>query len=225
MTWKPSRPYKPLQLSIALALVAGCDSRGGESMDAAPEGQAPAAAGALPAQGGDPVAQAQQRAVAALSILLPDARSARYAEVRAGTAGAVCGTVDAKQADGKYSGPRPFVVSPEGVAVVSTTPLVNFDDPEDVFPDYYIRWCATPAELRTIGPRIALPEAPPPTVDDIPELLESDIADAAAPAEPPQPLPEPPKAKAKASAPPAAPGDDSFSSAVLRERKDGGAGK
>lgn len=224
MTWNRTRTNKALQLSIALALVAGCDSRDAESMDAAPEGQVPAAAGTLPGQGGDP-AQAQQRAVAALSILLPDARSARYAQVRPGTAGAVCGIVDARQADGKYSGPRPFVVSPEGVAVVSTTPLVNFDDPEDVFPDFYIRWCATPAELRTIGPRIALPDAPPPMADDIPELLEGEIAGAEAPAEPLPPPREAPSVQAKASAPLAPPGDDSFSSAVLRERRDGAAGK
>ena len=212
-------------LMVAGLLVAGCDSQSDEAAPGSEGAVPPAAEGALPAAaGGDTAAQAQQKAVNALSGILPDAKSARYAEVRAGTAGAVCGMVDAKQPDGKYSGPRPFVVSPEGVAVVSTSPQVMFDDPEDVFPDFYIRWCATPAELRLIGPRVALPGAPAPTnVEDIPDLLEQEIA--AAPPPPPAEPPPPPTAQAKATTPAAPPGDDSFSSAVVRERKDGAPGK
>jgi hypothetical protein len=215
-----------ITLLIAGLLVAGCDW--GRDEDAAPgsEGAAlPAGADALSAAGGDSAAQAQQKAVHALSVILPDAKSARYAEVRAGTAGAVCGMVDAKQPDGKYSGPRPFAVSPEGVAVVSTSPQVMFDDPEDVFPDFYIRWCATPAELRLIGPRVALPGEPPPTVEEIPDLLEQEIAAAPPPLPPAAPEPPPPTAQAKATTPAPPPGDDSFSSAVVRERKDGAPGK
>jgi hypothetical protein len=229
MTWNSLKlPNRPVGLLVALAFVWGCGSRdGGEAEAGADETVVPASAGTVPGQNGETAAQAQQRAVSALSVILPDAKSARYAEVRPGTAGAVCGLVDAKQGDGKYSGPRPFVVSPEGVAVVSTTPQVNFGDAEDLFPDFYIRWCATPAELRLIGPRIALPEAsPPPAADELPELLESEIAaapPAGGPAEPP--LPEAAAAQPKASAPSAPPGEDSFSSAVLRERKDGAPGK
>jgi hypothetical protein len=215
-------------LLLALALFAGCDSRDADEPAAGGEAALPASAGAFPEQSGDQGAEAQQRAEAALAIIIPDPKSARYADVRPGTAGAVCGIVDAKQADGKYSGARPFVVSPEGVAVISTTPQVNFGDPEDVFPDFYIRWCATPAELRTIGPRIALPETPPPMPDDIPDLLEGEIAAAApppeAPAQPPLPPRDAPAAQAGTNPPPPA-GEDSFSSAVLRARKDEGSGK
>jgi hypothetical protein len=203
---------------LILLLLAGCDSEPAPEAGPAPDGSLPAAAdasgAASPAQ---QAAQNQQRASQALAAILVDPESARYSEVRAGAAGSVCGLVDAKQADGKHGGPRPFVVTPEGVAVISTTPQVMFADPEDIFPDFYIRWCASPEELQGIGPRIA--SGPAPDVNLAEDLTS--IIDAAVP----PPAAEPPvteTAKAPPPPPAQAPGEeDSFSRAVLRNRSDG----
>lgn len=207
---------------LALLVVAGCDS----NRDAVPEGESgspmlPAAANAPPppAEG---AARAEERAKAALGVILVDPESARFAEVRSGTAGSVCGLVDSKQGDGKYAGPRPFVVTPEGVAVISAAPRVMFDDPEDVFPDFYIRWCASPAELRTIGPRVALTDRIETDLEvgDIGDLIE--VPEAGLPVEPPAP-PDSKSAAAPAVAAANPPGrdQDSFSSVVLRKPSEG----
>jgi hypothetical protein len=85
---------------------------------------------------------------------------------------------------------RPFVVTPEGVAVVSTTPEVRITDPEDPFPDFYIRWCASPAELARLQPNMIGGETlglgadpPTPEIPDVPPDLPMDIAPV--PVEPP----------------------------------------
>jgi hypothetical protein len=214
-------------------LLAGCES--GEEAPAQ-EGAGspalpPAAAGASASPAAD-AARAEERARAALAVILVDPKSARYSEVRRGTAGSVCGRVDSKQADGKYAGARPFVVTPEGVAVVSAAPRVVFDDPEDVFPDFYIRWCASPEELRTIGPSVALS-------DRLETGLEAGniagLDGIIAPEIPPSPEAPvavgeaPPASKADAPRSPAAGAnqgareEDSFARAVLRKEESGAA--
>jgi hypothetical protein len=207
------------KLLILLLLLAACDSDPAPEIEPVPDGALSAAAGApSTASPAEQAAQNQQRASQALAVILADPESARYSDVRAGAAGSVCGLVDAKQAGGKYAGPRPFVVTPEGVAVISTTPQVMFDDPEDLFPDFYIRWCASPEELRGIGPRIA--SGPIPDMNLADDLTS--IVDGAVPPPPPSAEPQPVEA-AKATPPPAQPPgeEDSFSRAVLRNRSDG----
>lgn len=216
------------RLLIPMLLLAACDSK---SETEAPAGTAqPAGAAdplaATPAAGSPDAAQLQARAVAALAGTIADPQNANYSGMRAGTAGSICGAVDAKQPDGKFTGPRPFVVTPEGVAVVSPTAEVMFNDASDLFPDFYIRWCASPAELAQLGPRVAMrgsdPPMPEPAVPDLPR----DVAELPPPpAEAPPPPPPAPRrdasaAPAVAAAEPQRPGDDSFSSAVIRPRKD-----
>ena len=194
-----------------LLLLAACNSDAGvepaeEGADA-PEPVLEAAnlaAGTAAAE----TARLEAKLQAAMSIILDDPGTARYSNVRAGAGGSICGEVDSKEGNRGYGGPKPFVVTPEGVAVISTAPTVSYDDPEDVFPDFYLRWCATPEELQRVRP--ALESAPPPTdIIDIPEIDESLFAGEQAP--PTQP------------APPARPAEpsgqlDDFSNAVIRKR-------
>ena len=214
------------RLLIPMLLLAACDS---QSETEAPSGTAqPAGAtdplAATPAAAQD-AAQLQSRAAAALTGTIADPQSANYSGVRAGTAGSICGAVDAKQPDGKFVGPRPFVVTPEGVAVVSPTAEVMFNDASDLFPDFYIRWCASPAELAQLGPRVAMRGSDPPMPEPpVPDLPPDDPELPPPPAEPPPPPPAPRRdasaAPAVAAAEPQRPKDDSFSSAVLRPRKE-----
>jgi hypothetical protein len=212
-----------MRLLAALLLLSACGSKsgnegeggGGEASPAAIEGLAQAP-GALSPE------QMQAKAAAALSSIAEDPR---FSEVRAGPLNAVCGKVDSKLTNGKYSGFRPFLVTPEGVAVISATPRIMFDDPADPFPDLYIRWCATPEEMQTIGPVIARtaelppppPELPPETIDPVPQGNWGVIPGAAV--APPQPAPATAKEKAAPPAPVVKrqPGDeDSFMKSVIR---------
>ena len=211
------------KLLALLLLLSSCDS-------AKEEGEAPAgapsqsaAAGAAP--GAEDAARMQQRIQQSLAPILMDPASARYANVRSGAAGAVCGNVDAKQA-GTFTGFRPFVITPDGVAVVSTASRVLFNDALDPFSDFYIRWCASPEELQRIGPEIAA--APDPLTDPgaapPPDLV--DLVPPQAPATPEAPAPEPRPAPdqrwgqaPKTATPAPKPGDDSFGSAVIRKRE------
>jgi hypothetical protein len=149
----------------------------------------------------------------------------RFGNLRAGAAGSVCGDVEARQLDGKR-GVRPFVITPEGVAVVSSTAQVSIQDPEDPFPDFYIRWCASPAELARLQPGMVGGEtlgigAPPPEIPDVPPDVPADL-----PVAPQMEAPkEAPAAQAKAEPPPRPPAptnNDSFFNAVARPGKDKG---
>jgi hypothetical protein len=212
----------------ALLLLAGCGSK---SDDAGQGGETPAApdAGIGGAASLTP-AQLQGKAAAALAGITKDPR---FGDLRAGPLNAVCGMVDSKLPNGKYAGFRPFLVTPEGVAVISVTSRVMFDDPADPFPDLYLRWCATPEEMQTIGPMIAkkaeVPppaELPPETIDPVPEGNWG-VVPGAAPPPPPAPKaaeapPAAPKEKAPPPPPPAnrQPGDeDSFLKSVLRPQE------
>jgi len=203
-----------LPLLLIPLLLAGCDDSSGGGT-AAPPGDMPAA-GVGQTAPADPAAVHREKARQALAAILPDAERALYSDVRGGAAGAVCGRVDANQADGGSPGPRPFVVTPEGVGLISSTAGIRFEDPEDLFPDFYIRWCATPEELRRIGPRIAAEN----TQDLLPPEEPAPIVEAALPPEgPPAVMPEP---TARAAAPPPT-DEDSFSRAVLRNGNEGAA--
>ena len=198
---------------LILLLLAGCDAGAEREAAAPPSGASPAGReSSSEASPAEQAAQIQQRAERALAAILADPAGARYSDLRAGAAGALCGRVEDRQAGGRSDGSRPFVVTPEGVAVLSATAEVMFADPEDLFPDFYIRWCASPDELRRIGPRIAAAPLP----ETVPAEVLTDATDGA---------PRPPAAADVAKAtPPAAPPpteEDSFSRAVLRNGSDG----
>lgn len=96
---------------------------------------------------------AAQGLVASAMAALVDPAKALYRNVRPGLSGSACGEVSTPS--GKEAASfRPFVVTPEGVAIISPTPSLGFRDPNDIFPDLYIRWCATPDELQKIEPEL-----------------------------------------------------------------------
>lgn len=215
-----------MKRALLLLLLAGCDrsSDNQPNSRSLPAGAA-APGAAQPAASATPADQLEQRARTALGAIVPDPKSMRFAALRAGTSNAVCGEVEAKQPDGKPA-VRPFVVTPEGVAVVSTTAEVRIDDPEDPFPDFHMRWCASPAELARLqsqmigGETLGLGAAPPPPseIPDVPPDIPADLP-MAAPS-----LPERPAAQVKAGPPPKPPAptsDDSFFNAVARPVRDG----
>ncbi len=222
---------------LALLLLPTCNS---ESRNGASEGpDAAAIAAAATADVSMPVDPAvlQARAKGLMSGILNDPASARYSGLRSGPAGSICGAVDSKGSDGRFGGPRPFVITPEGVALVSPTPHVPFDQPDDIFPDFYIRWCASPEELARLGPLIAGKQELAPAVPvESPDLVPLDPPGADLPSEapvPPLPAQEPGPAQpngksvsqANAAPRPQSADDDSFFNAVLRKRDDKAAGK
>lgn len=225
---------KPL---LALLLLSACNS---ESQNGASEGPDPAAlAAAAAADVSKPVDPAvlQARAQALTSGILNDPASARYSNLRSGPAGSICGAVDSKGSDGRYGGPRPFVITPEGVALVSPTAHVPFDQPDDIFPDFYIRWCASPEELARLGPLLSPNQGLAPTVPvETPDLVPLDPPGAELPSQAPvPPLPAPPPRAAEPAGKPASEAnsvprrqsadEDSFFNAVLRKRDDKAQGK
>ncbi len=221
---------------LILLLLSGCDSQRDENGG----GTVPASTGAgmedpmVNAGGADPAAL-QARAQTAVGAAILDPASARYANVRAGSGESICGDVNAKGEDGRLQGFRPFVVSPEGVAVVSSAATIMFDNPADMFPDFYVRYCAPLEELPMLHRKMMarttdLPSAPdgslgPAAPSDLPP---PDLAIGAPPPPPPVPAPPPslrrpvaPKGQAKAQG-----GDeDSFFNAVIRPQEEPKQGK
>lgn len=194
-----------------LMFLAACNSeQGADAAEEGVEGADPVleAANMVAGTAAAETAKLEAKLQSAMAVILRDPGSARYSNVRPGAGGSVCGEVDSKQENGRHGGPRPFVVTPEGVAVVSSATTVSYDDPEDVFPDFYLRWCATPEELQRVGPRLQT-AAPPPDLNDIPDIDESLFAEGEAPAAQSSP-------PAKADEP--AGGLDDFSNAVIRKR-------
>jgi hypothetical protein len=204
----------------AILLLAGCESEPAVENRAA----ATPAAGAFDENGmiAQSPAQVEAKARAALAPVLKDPASANFWNLRGEPTGAVCGQVDSKE-NGKYTGPRPFVVTPEGAALISATPEVGYGDPADPFPDFHIRWCATPEELATVGPAIARREAAPAEAfnEAVPEPAPLPPAELPPPLPAPRPVEAAPPPAPKA-APPASTGaeEDSFSKAVIRKRED-----
>jgi hypothetical protein len=171
-----------------LLLLAGCGSRNGADANAE---------GALPpelmpnmeAVEANTAARAQALIDKALPAALPDAKTAQYRNVRAGGGGSACGEVSGKTTHGFV----PFVVSPEGVAVVGTTAKIAYDDPSDFLADAWIRWCATPEELKNVAAAVqkARPDALPANfaapAPDLPPPPAAPEAPAPGPTRPPPP--------------------------------------
>lgn len=205
-------------------LLSACGSQGPSETDSGTQPDPSLAAQDLsagaPAE--DP-ALLQAKAARAIKGIITDPKSARYAKIRSGVGGAICGEVDSKQSNGKFGGFKPFVVTPDGVAVVSNAAGISFADPDDLFPDFYIRWCASPEELQTLGPDLQTASIAPGPADlpqdlpDVPELYPEGMEE---PSPPPPARVAPARSGAPASSaaqtPAAEPG--SFADAVIRKR-------
>jgi hypothetical protein len=151
-----------------------------------------------------------------MPAVLADAKDAQYRNVRAGAGGAVCGEVSsAKQPF------LPFVITPAKIALVGSSPQIQFADPSDLLADAYVRWCATPEELSRIGPQLHQ------AASDPANITMSQVT--AATPMPPPPLPDvadlppaaPPPATKAAPAKPAPPPPqdiDSFMNSVARKQ-------
>lgn len=206
---------------LILLILAGCGSK--DTDEAAEDVPAGNSAALAPAQQGPDPAQLQAIVDRAMPLAIPDAAKAEYRGLRAGAGGAVCGEVStpARGAPGPF---RPFLVTQDGVALVSDRPAIDFADPDDALADGWIKWCATAEELQALGPTLQAAAAAGaaaatpsevsaleiPTIDAIPILPPSALpANATQPAEPA------PKAKA---APPPPPKIDSFFNSVARPK-------
>jgi hypothetical protein len=201
-----------------LALLASCNSQAEEEDVAAdlPGGEMAAnASGALPAA--EDMAALQARVSRAMAVGLPGAATAEYRNLRTGTGGAACGEV-ATQARGIASIFRPFVVTPDGLAVVADAPVIDWEDPDDFVADAYIRWCATPEELQRLAPQLQSAAAKtaaamkPPA--DEPDLPLPPVREDPAATAPPEPAPAP--SPRKKGPPPPPPQIDSFFNSVER---------
>ena len=205
MSWRARRRIGIL--AAAALLAAGCDSDGGPAGTEPAEGAAGAESASTHASlSPEAAARLRARAMAALGTVLPAAATAAYANLRIGLEGTICGEVDAGDALGR----RPFVVTPGGAAMLSTTSELRLEDPNDPFPDLYMRYCASTDELLRLGERMEglQPPAtlPVPALDEVPvpadDTYGADIVDA------PPPAPNEPKQSR--------PADDSFFNSVLR---------
>jgi hypothetical protein len=138
------------KLCVILLLLAGCGSRNNadpaNGAEAIPSELMPN----LAAIKANREAEAKALVERAMATAIPDAKNAQYRNVRPGAGRAACGEVSGKTTGGF----RPFVVTPEGVAVIGTSAIIAWDDPSDLLADAYIRWCATPEELQKVGPAI-----------------------------------------------------------------------
>src|SRR3954470_5059246 len=121
-----------------------------------------------------------------MPAVLANAKDAQYRNVRAGAGGAVCGEVStAKQPF------LPFVITPAKIALVGSSPQIQFSDPSDLLADAYVRWCATPEELSRIGPQLHQAASDPANVTMSrvpvvpPPVPPADAADAPAASPPP----------------------------------------
>ena len=208
------------KMCLILLLLSACGSDGEGEGSAGADGmraeeQAVAAGLADPAGTADP-AQLQALVAGAMAAAMPDAKDLQYRNVRPGSAGAVCGEV-ARPGSRDAAGPfLPFVVTPEGLAVVGTTPTIVHDDPLDPIGDTWLRWCASPEELQAIAERMRT--QPPPTAATLeapPPIEPIDLEPTPAPAAQ-QPLPAAPAAKS--TPPPPPPQIDSFFNSVQRDR-------
>lgn len=207
------------KMCLILLLLAACgsgedgqDSAGSDAMRA--EEQAVAAGLADPLGTPDP-AQLQALVARAMAIAMPTAKELQYRAVRPGSAGAVCGEV-ATAGSGAAAGPfLPFVVTPEGGAILGTTPAIPYDDPADPLGDAWLRWCASAEELQAIAERMRTEGPAKAAALEMPPPIEPIDLEPAQPTlvQQPQPPAPPPERKAP---PPPPPAIDSFFNSVQR---------
>lgn len=179
-----------------LLLVSGCDGGGGGST-ATRETQPIAKANGNPA----PLEPEARRA---LEASLGDLDGFMLSGLREGTAGSVCGRL---RTPGGLD--LPFLVMPDGTAMVADAPGIRYEDPGDRFAGYYLALCATPEvereaaaavqaamaaeaaagaeEANAIAPVPDLPEPDP--FDAGPAPVSPDPPPAAPPSRPPPPPP------------------------------------
>src|SRR3954469_15689526 len=140
-----------------LLLLAGCGSKSGVDANNAADAIPPDLMPNMEAVEANSAAHAQDLIDRALPVVLPDAKSAQYRNVRAGAGGSACGEVSGKTTHGFV----PFVVTPAGVGILGTGPRIAYEDPSDFLADAWIRWCATPEELQKVSATIqkAKPDA------------------------------------------------------------------
>lgn len=199
----------------ALLLLSACSQEPVGTGDETEAGGEPSAAASASANLSGDAAGLEERVDRAMAAVLQDPGGARYRNLRAGLAGTVCGEVDPARKGGGHAGFRPFLVTPEGVGRVAAGPRLTFDDATDPFPDFYIRWCATPEELRRLEPelRAAIARsggtAPPPAFPEVPaaDMPPGDTGEPSAPS----------ATATDGKTGSATPDLDSFSSAVKRK--------
>ncbi len=198
-----------------LVLLASCNSQAAEE-DAAAEASPGEAAAPVAAPAGEDMAALQAKVSRAMAVALPDAGTAEYRALRTGAGGAACGEVATKKGAGVF---RPFVVTPDGLAVVAEGPAINWTDPDDFVADAYIRWCASPEGLQRLAPQLqsaavnsAATAVPPEEEADLP-LPPVREEPPAAPAEPAPAAERPPPPR---KTPPPQPRIDSFFNSVDR---------
>ena len=213
------------QLFPILLLLASCSGQNDDDAASETSARNDAALASEPVlPTGEDAAAIQAKVSRAMALALPDAGSAQYRGVRAGAGGAACGEVAAGKgaAAGAF---RPFVVTPDGIAVIAPGAAIDWQDPDDFVADAWIRWCATPEELQRLGPQLqsaainsaaAAAAAAAPAADEpdlpLPPVLEQGPG-AAEPAPAPAEKAAPPPAR-KSEAPP--PRIDSFFNSVDR---------
>jgi hypothetical protein len=190
--------------------LAACNSGDGAGNDSS------AQAGNISADGSTTAGGPMARVLAAMASVLVDPSAAQYSNVREGSARSVCGSVAARQRNGTHGPALPFVVTPEGLALVSPTPRLAWNEPEDPFPTAYARWCATPEELEALRAQIAT--SPVPRAPEVPpaDLDFGNEADPPAPVELPKEAPSPTPRRPAPAEPPSDPNDVSFANAVRR---------
>ncbi|HEX5183409.1 MAG TPA: hypothetical protein VFW19_09695 [Allosphingosinicella sp.] len=198
---------------FALALsLAGCggkpEDRGGNVVDSeaaavGAEANAMIANVVTPEDPNDP-ARLQAVIDRAMPTALPGAEDAQYRNLRGGIGGAVCGEVATKPVGRAALAFRPFVINPDGLAVVAATPKLAFDDPTDFVADAWVRWCASPEELQKLAPQLRRAAAAPPPV----------LGNAGAEPDLPDVPPPPPSARAVPAAKPPPANVDSFFNSV-----------
>ena len=184
-----------------LLLLAGCGAKTGGESNGAAEPVPPDLMPNLAPVEANSAANVQALIDTAMPAALPDAKTAQYRNVRAGAGGAACGEVSGKTTHGFV----PFVVAPGGIAVVGTGPKIEYENPDDLLADAWVRWCATPEELNAVAATLRKAR---------PDLLSGNVA-ALPPDVPPPAVPEAPPPKAS-SAPPPPPQIGSFFNSVAR---------
>lgn len=216
------RPYvRGSVAALALAL-GGCGSRSdsvgsanyvdNEAAAVGAEANAMVANLAGPADANDP-ARLQAVIAQAMPAVLPDAKDAQYRNVRGGAGGAVCGEVAAKPAGRAAPVFRPFIVNPDGVAVVAETPKLAFADPSDFAADAWVRWCASPEELQRLAPQLQRAARDPASI-----TMNSVDAGAGPIPDIPEPAPAPPPTKAAPARKPPPASVESFFNSVQHKQ-------